>query len=529
MANTVSGPYTETTWVDGTTAANQTRMSNLETQSKVALASLNPDLVTAGFILSGAQATRHNAYAATVLADAPLDYYRLDEASGTSVQDLGSLAQNGTTHAAPTQGVAGLLTGDPDTCYTFASASSQYVALPTSGLPTGAAAFSIEAWIKFAANPVTVATIVWLGASFPNKVAWVYLDTSGKLNFSTDSATVLTTTAALTTGVAHHVVATYDGANMRLYVDGALSVGPTAETFAITYSGGGANIGATATPNQFWNGQIDEVALYGAALSAARVTAHYTNGTTATTQVDIASGLAYLIESDGTLTRCVIGATSETTVSTNTTYYLYLQPDGTWYWSTSNAPAANSLAIAQVTTDGAGNVKAVSDLRSLNIPLFSGAAGRMSIPPISGPMSATGALTSLGGQASVGSFGAPVIVAQTINTHITNSTNTTVVTYTPGATGMYRVSMSIIVNGSVAAKPNAAVTWSDPIAGAGDVGSFVNATTLLNGGNSFTPPQGIATQPIIIYALAGQPIYLSYANSATNVSDYITAMVERLT
>ncbi|HEX8731253.1 MAG TPA: LamG domain-containing protein, partial [Ktedonobacterales bacterium] len=220
-------------------------------------------------------------YADTVLADAPLCYYRLDEAGGTVVYDAGSLAQNGVTHGAPTQGVTGLLMGDADTCYTFASASSQYVALPTTGLPTGAAAFSIEAWVAFAANPSAVATIVWLGGSAPNKVAWLYLDTSGKLNFSTDGGTALVTAAALTTGAAHHVVATYDGAQMRLYLDGALSVGPSAEAFAITYASGAAGIGATATPNQFFSGQIDEVALYSTELSAARVAAHYAAGTTA--------------------------------------------------------------------------------------------------------------------------------------------------------------------------------------------------------------------------------------------------------
>lgn len=57
MTNTVSGPYAPTNWVSGVTAANQTRMNNLELQSADALNGFNGDLL-APFLLSGMVCTK---------------------------------------------------------------------------------------------------------------------------------------------------------------------------------------------------------------------------------------------------------------------------------------------------------------------------------------------------------------------------------------------------------------------------------------------------------------------------------------
>src|SRR6185437_14186681 len=126
-------------WTAGSTALSQTNMLNLETQAGVALGSINPDIVTSGFILSGCAASRHNSYSATVLADTPLVYCRMDDASGTVCTDSSGNNFGLAYNNSPTLGVAGLLTGDSDTCVTFASASSRYAnATSTTNLPTGA-------------------------------------------------------------------------------------------------------------------------------------------------------------------------------------------------------------------------------------------------------------------------------------------------------------------------------------------------------------------------------------------------------
>ncbi|MES2736436.1 MAG: SdrD B-like domain-containing protein [Verrucomicrobiota bacterium] len=80
-------------------------------------------------------------------------------------------------------------------------------------------------------------------------------------------------TTTLTAGVWQHVVATFDGSQMRIYVNGVLQA---SSSFAgsITHSstslliGGGASDGA-------WKGGVDEVLIYGRALSLAEIQARY--------------------------------------------------------------------------------------------------------------------------------------------------------------------------------------------------------------------------------------------------------------
>lgn len=57
MPNQVFGPYSTTSWVNGTTAANATNMNHLETQASIALNGFNGDLVTP-FVLSGIVASK---------------------------------------------------------------------------------------------------------------------------------------------------------------------------------------------------------------------------------------------------------------------------------------------------------------------------------------------------------------------------------------------------------------------------------------------------------------------------------------
>lgn len=52
MPNTVYGPYTSTTWVDGVTQGGHLNMNNLETQASVALHGINPAL-SGPFVYSG--------------------------------------------------------------------------------------------------------------------------------------------------------------------------------------------------------------------------------------------------------------------------------------------------------------------------------------------------------------------------------------------------------------------------------------------------------------------------------------------
>lgn len=99
-------------------------------------------------------------------------------------------------------------------------------------------------------------------------------------------------------------------------------------------------------------------------------------------QLDIASGEAFLIQTDGTLALCDIAAdnTHTTTGNPSTTMYLDLNPDGSWSWGTSHSVQANYLPICQVTTDASANIATVTDARPLNPTLFPTLAGLVFMP-----------------------------------------------------------------------------------------------------------------------------------------------------
>ena len=64
-----------------------------------------------------------------------------------------------------------------------------------------------------------------------------------------------------------HLATTYDGANVRLYLNGALAA-TRAATGAITVSTGALQIGGNSVWSEWFKGLIDEVRVYSRALSA---------------------------------------------------------------------------------------------------------------------------------------------------------------------------------------------------------------------------------------------------------------------
>lgn len=84
--------------------------------------------------------------------------------------------------------------------------------------------------------------------------------------------------ATLPPTTTQHVVATYDGANMRMYINGTEAAhSPVARVAAISHSTAALLIGS-APGGARWKGKMDEVAVYNTALSAAQVAAHYSKG-----------------------------------------------------------------------------------------------------------------------------------------------------------------------------------------------------------------------------------------------------------
>jgi hypothetical protein len=90
----------------------------------------------------------------------------------------------------------------------------------------------------------------------------------------------VTASKPLATGKYNYVVVTGDGSTVLLYIDGALdAAGPTQGSIVQTtppYFTIGASSDLT---QQFFAGDLDEVAIYGADLTPDRILVHYLAGT----------------------------------------------------------------------------------------------------------------------------------------------------------------------------------------------------------------------------------------------------------
>jgi Concanavalin A-like lectin/glucanases superfamily len=83
-----------------------------------------------------------------------------------------------------------------------------------------------------------------------------------------------TSAVALTTGTTYHLVGTYDGTTLRIYVNGA-DQGSAPHAGAVDDSTFAFLISNSVSA---WDGRLDEIAVYPTALATARVQLHYSQG-----------------------------------------------------------------------------------------------------------------------------------------------------------------------------------------------------------------------------------------------------------
>jgi hypothetical protein len=246
-------------------------------------------------------------YPSVVLADAPAAYWRLDETSPAQpAQDQvgghDAVYQNFT---AADLGQPGALSNDTSTSAHF-NGVDHYLSLPdvfnfpTTGTTTQYAQ-SFSAWFNTTTGGVIlgqVAGSVTPGGPAPS--AWVpavYVGTDGRVYASLfwhGFGTVLTSPGTYNNGAWHQVTDVYDQGVETLYLDGnAVASQAVSEIgYASSYS---YFLGAGYTaqwPNtsggwSFFNGQLDEAAVYPGALSGQQVAAQYLAGTLARVPVTV--------------------------------------------------------------------------------------------------------------------------------------------------------------------------------------------------------------------------------------------------
>jgi Concanavalin A-like lectin/glucanases superfamily len=221
-------------------------------------------------------------YKDAALSDNPAGYWRLGESSGTTAAD-GVAGRHGTYVGGPTLGQTGALNLNSNTAVAF-NGTSQYVRVPySSALNPGA--FTVEAWAKPNGGSQYRSVVsslqdvgggswrgFWLGVNPGNTWEAEIGQTSGVVT------QLIGPTAR--TGTWAHLSLTYDGTTAKLYVDGLLvaSAATSYRQALVVPLTIGTGMYDASTASELFTGTVDEVAVYGSALSQSRVQAHYLVG-----------------------------------------------------------------------------------------------------------------------------------------------------------------------------------------------------------------------------------------------------------
>lgn len=209
-------------------------------------------------------------YAAEVLVDSPFTYLRLNETSGTAAADSSGNGHAGTYTGTVTLHQTGRI-ADVGAAAVKLDGSSGYVSVPSTGVPTGNAAWTQEAVFRVDSHTGLGVVMAWGTASTLEEPNF-YVDSSGVLFMSTWNTD--TSVQSLTTGTWYHVATSWDGTTHKCYVNGSLITSSTPGTVA-TPASPAFTIGRNPNPSEFFGAfTIQEVAAYATCLSAARIAVH---------------------------------------------------------------------------------------------------------------------------------------------------------------------------------------------------------------------------------------------------------------
>jgi PKD repeat protein len=222
------------------------------------------------------------AYSSLVLADGPVSYWRLGEASGTTAADSAG-TNAGSVRGGVIFGAPGALIGDSDTSMSF-DGSSGYVSVANNANLNLTGDLTVEAWARPSSLDGATRAVVHKGGTggYPTYQYRIGL-TSGNLWRGTvyvgsNNLTVSSPGVASTLGWTH-LVMTRSGSTLKLYLNGTAVATATASGTLNTGTGTLA-IGRTGSVSvDYFKGSIDDVAVYPKALSAATIADHYRVGT----------------------------------------------------------------------------------------------------------------------------------------------------------------------------------------------------------------------------------------------------------
>ena len=214
-------------------------------------------------------------YAQEVLADNPIAYYRFEETEGPTVVDETS-GLVGTVYGANLN-----VDGRIGSGASFDGVNDSIVTPETTSI-TGNDPWSLEMWAKVnSGGPSRQGWYWWSGPSSQSANRLISVScTSNRIEVA-HWANDWTSNVSVALGEWQHIVVTYDGANERIYSNGALADSRVTGPLIITSGDWTIAARPGASQSQYLNSVIDEPAIYDYALSPERILAHYQAANTA--------------------------------------------------------------------------------------------------------------------------------------------------------------------------------------------------------------------------------------------------------
>jgi hypothetical protein len=200
-------------------------------------------------------------------------YWRLGDITGATACEMTG-RNDGAYTGGYTLGTAGALPGDPDLAAAF-NGTTGHVRVPDSPSLSLGDSFSVEAWVKRASISTSSNQVI----ASKQSGSWVLMFNSQNqlvLRRSNVDDVAASTTAVTDTAKWHHVVATKNGANVHLYIDGADVTGPVSNQTMVDNTN--PLVIGQSSATAFFGGAIDEVAVYSGALTPSQVTDHFRAG-----------------------------------------------------------------------------------------------------------------------------------------------------------------------------------------------------------------------------------------------------------
>lgn len=219
-------------------------------------------------------------YAATVLSDAPVGYWRLGEKVGASsaASEVGSFAcpLNGSV----TWGATGALDGDSNSALQLDGQGG--IDCGDRFDFSGTHAYTLEVWLHTDALDTTYRCAFAKNDSQAaggqaSYAMWVHQGDGLAFERFVGGTAIHVSAPFATDAIFHHVVAVYSGSELQLYLDGS-SIMTMTDTRSSPSIAAPFTMGSAAqffgTPFGF-KGALDELAVYDKALSADRIGAHF--------------------------------------------------------------------------------------------------------------------------------------------------------------------------------------------------------------------------------------------------------------